>query len=130
MLFRSQQTDALKIVGYLAGLSPGWTDDAIALYAAEIGELHDVDAALAAAQSVMRSWRETRRPPLALIIDGYRAEKARRDDAGRTQIGRGPVLSLEEGLKVAWVAYALECREQGREPNRQMFSGWAKRVGA
>lgn len=40
------------------------------------------------------------------------------------------VCALDEGLAIAWIAYEAECKRRGREPNRQMFAGWAKRVGA
>jgi hypothetical protein len=125
-----QQTDALRIVGYLAGLSSGWSDDSIALYAAEIECLDDYDAGLHAAQTVMRSWKDTRRPPVALILDAYQAEKQRRDrEVNRFAIGRGVVMPVDEGLAVAWRAYVAECQMQGREPNRPMFAGWARSVG-
>jgi hypothetical protein len=126
-----QSSESLKIVGYLAGLSSGWSDDSVALYAAEIEMLDDYDAGLHAAQTVMRSWKDTRRPPVALVLDAYNTEKQRRDrEVNRFAIGRGVVMPLAEGLAVAWRAYAAECAQQGREPNRQMFAGWAKRVGA
>lgn len=38
--------------------------------------------------------------------------------------------SLDEGLAIAWLGYEHECAKQGRKPNRAMFAGWAKRVGA
>jgi hypothetical protein len=126
-----QQTDALKIVGYLAGLSQGWTDDSIAMYALEVEALADYDSALAAAQSVMRSWKETRRPPLALIVEAYRLERNRRDSEVRQfAVGRGSTVPISEGLGIAWLGYESECAKQGRKPNRAMFAGWAKRVGA
>lgn len=126
-----QQTEALKIVGYLAGLSTGWTDDSIAIYAAEIECLDDFDAALAAAQTVMRNWKDTRKPPIAMVLDAYRAERTRREqDTRRFALGRAQTVSVEEGLVFAWRGYVEECRSQGREPNRAMFAGWAKRVGA
>jgi hypothetical protein len=126
-----QSSESLKIVGYLAGLSSGWNDDSVALYAAEIESLDDYDAALAAAQTVMRSWKDTRRPPIGVILDAYNAEKQRRDrDVTRFAIGRGVVMPVAEGLAVAWRAYVAECQMQGREPNRPMFAGWARSVGA
>lgn len=118
-------------MGYLAGLSQGWTDDSIAMYALEIEALADYDSALAAAQSVMRSWKETRRPPIALIVEAYRLERNRREaDARQPSLGRGSIITISQGLRVAWTAYVAECESQGRKPNRPMFSGWAKRVGA
>jgi hypothetical protein len=125
-----QQTDALRIVGYLAGLSSGWSDDSIALYAAEVEMLDDYDTALHAAQTVMRSWKDTRRPPVALVLESYNAEKQRRDrEVNRSAIGRGSVMPVDQGLAVAWRAYAEECNKQGRQPNRPMFAGWARSVG-
>lgn len=118
-------------MGYLAGLSQGWTDDSIAMYALEVEALADYDSALAAAQSVMRSWKETRRPPLALIVEAYRLERNRRDSEVRQfAIGRDTVVPVAKGLGVAWSAYASECESQGRQPNRAMFAAWAKKVGA
>ena len=117
-------------MGYLAGLSQGWTDDSVAMYAAEIEALDDYEAALAGAQTVMRSWKDTRRPPLALLIDAYNAEKRRRDESlNRFAVGQGRVVPVEQGLIIAWREYASQCKAEGREPNRQMFAGWAKRVG-
>jgi len=126
-----QSSESLKIVGYLAGLSSGWSDDSVALYAAEIEMLDDYDTALHAAQTVMRSWKDTRRPPVALVLEAYNAEKQRRDrEVNRFAIGRGVVMPIDQGLAVAWRAYVAECQMQGREPNRQVFVGWARSVGA
>lgn len=122
-----QTADALQIVGYLAGLSPGWTDDTITLYAAELETLDDFDACIAAARTVMRSWTKTTRPPLATIIDAYNTEKARRDaDARRFALGTSKSIPVSEGLKIAWAAYVEERQRQGLEPNRRIFENWAK----
>jgi hypothetical protein len=93
--------------------------------------LDDYDTALHAAQIVMRSWKDTRRPPVALVLDAYQTEKQRRDqEVNRFAIGRGVVMPIDQGLAVAWRAYVAECQMQGREPNRQVFVGWARSVGA
>lgn len=127
-----RSTESLRIVGYLAGLTSGWTDDSIALYAAEIEQLDDYDIGLAAAQQLMRSWKETWRPPLATFLEAYRAEHRRvANSTGVPQLGRRQdIMPVEEGLKVAWDAYNAECVRQGREPNKPMFTGWARKVGA
>lgn len=89
------------------------------------------DAVERSAQSVMRSWKETRRPPIALIVEAYRLERNRREaDARQPSLGRGSIIPISQGLGVAWLSYESECNSQGRKPNRAMFAGWAKRVGA
>lgn len=116
-------------MGYLAGLSPGWTDDTITLYAAELETLDDYDAALEAARIVMRSWSKTVRPPLGTILDAYRIEKGRRDaDARRFALGSAKAIPVADGLKIAWQAYRDECARQGRDPNERTFAGWAQAV--
>lgn len=124
-----QQTEALKLVGYLAGLSNGWTDDSIAMYAAELSQLDNYDQALAACQTVMRTWKETWKPPIGILLQAYNQEKQRKPWTPKPELGRGPVIPVGEGLKIAWKAYADECGRQGREPNRQIFHRWAKQFG-
>lgn len=119
-------------MGYLAGLTSGWSDDSIALYAAEIEQLDDYEVGLGAAQQLMRSWKESWRPPLATFLEAYRAEHRRvLNSVGQPQLGgRQNVMPVLEGLKVAWDAYNAECVRQGREPNKPIFNSWARKVAS
>jgi len=125
-----QPTEALRIVGYLAGLSNGWTDDSIAIYAKEIETLQSYEVALAAAQVVMRSWKETWKPPIATIIQAYNQEKQRKPVVPRFEVTQGSVVPPAQGIEIARAAYIEECARQGRQPNHQIFDTWARRIAS
>lgn len=119
---------AARIIGLLVGGTTGWTDDAVLAYVTEIRTHSDPDAMLAAVRQIMRTWTEARRPPLALILEGYRSELARRQPPPERTIS-GRRVPPSEGIEIARRAYEAECRREGREPNHRLFDRLATSIG-
>ena len=118
------QDHATMIVGHLVAATTGWNDEAVVAYVAEIERLDHVDAAGEAAQQLIRSWTETRRPPIAVLLNHYRQVLARRESSRALERGRPRVVPLREGIEIARAAYEQECRLHGRTPDPGKFDRW------
>lgn len=117
--------DATKAVGYLVGGTTGWNDEAVVIYVAELKQLSDPQALNAAIMHLVQTWREARRPPVATVLDAYRAELSKRQPAPKQLNAGGQTVSVAEGIEIARKAYEQECQRLGREPNLNKFSRMA-----
>lgn len=73
---------AYELVGRLCVATSGWDDVAVELYATELAAgWSNADAARAAVAMVARTWREARRPPLGVLLEQYRLEANRIENA-------------------------------------------------
>ena len=116
--------EARQLVGLLVAGTPGWTDEAVDLYVAEVACLDRPDLAFTAVRQVIRTYSRPGRPPLAVILEAYR-RKVDRSPAPQVPALRGSVTSPERGLLLAWRAYSEACRLEGREPDRKRFGTFA-----
>jgi len=127
---------AAEALGILVGGTQGWNNEAVAIYLTQLVQLDDVDALRATCLHLVQTHNDPGRPSLARILDRYRYEATQNQrrnprpqipqHAGGRQLN---VIPVKDGLRVAWDAYVAECGRQGREPNRVMFAGWARRIG-
>jgi len=111
--------EAEEAIGVLAGVTTGWTDEAIGNYARELEHLPDFDALMVACRKIGSSWSEARRPPVAHILGVYRTEVDRK--APRPSFTSQRVVQPTEGVEIAWRAYSAEVMSQGRSPDRGKF---------
>lgn len=120
---------ATIIVGHLVAATTGWNDEAVVAYVAEVERLDHVDAAGEAVQQLIRTWTETRRPPIAVLLNHYRQVLARRESQHALERGHGRVVSMREGIEIARAAYERECRAHGRKPDSGKFDRWLATAG-
>ena len=128
-----REDQAAQALGMLVGGTQGWNDEAVAVYLTQLVQVDDADALLRACHHILRTHSDPGRPSVARILDRYRYEYTQQQPASPSrQVGSRhlAVIPVEEGLRVAWDAYEQECRQHGREPNKPMFNGWARKVGA
>lgn len=118
---------ATIIVGHLVAATTGWTDEAVVAYVAEIERLEHVEIAGEAAQETIRTWTETRRPPIAVVLNNYRQRLARRELPALNRANSRHV-PLVEGIEIARAAYERECRLHGRKPDSGKFDRWLRAV--
>ena len=127
-----REDQAAQALGMLVGGTQGWNDEAVAVYLSQLVQVDDADALLRACHHILRTHSDPGRPSIARILDRYRHEYTQQQPAPASrQVGSRhlAVIPVEEGLRVAWDAYVDECCKQGKQPNKPMFAGWARRVG-
>ena len=112
---------AIRLVGILAATGHGWTDLHVEVYAAELGDMEDADAAEAAIRSLVRTWDRPVRIPIGAIWSAYRSEVERKPKLPALPASRERILSPAEGIEVAWRAYQREASLAGKQPNRSLF---------
>lgn len=110
----------------LVAATSGWDELSIGIYVDRLLSLTSERALAAAIDAVMNTWRDMRRPPLAVILECYHAALAR--EPARRGLEE-PVCSMERGLQIMWENYEAECRRQGREPDRGYFDTWQRSLG-
>lgn len=116
-----QRSDAIRLVGLLAGAGHGWTDAHVEIYADELQQLDDALAAEDAVRRIIRTWDKPVRVPVATIIAEYRRDADRRATERRV-LGRPEnVVSVQEGIRLAWDSYRKACMLDGKEPNPSLF---------
>ena len=128
-----REDQAAQALGLLVGGTQGWNDEAVAVYLSQLVQVDDADALHRACLHILKTHADPGRPSMARILDRYRYEYGQRPAAATSrQIGARhlAIMPVEEGLRVAWDAYVDECQKQGKQPNKPMFAGWARRVGA
>lgn len=116
--------DATKAVGYLVGGTTGWNDEAVVIYVSELQQLSDPDALNAAIMHLVQTWREARRPPVATVLDAYRAELSKRQPPRQELKPGGRRVSFQEGIKLAQSAYEQEAKRLGRTPDPRKVQKW------
>jgi hypothetical protein len=124
----------MKTVGYLVAMTTGWADETVELYCYELTELQEPEIAYAAVRAICATENDTFRPSIGRIRSEYDAIARRRSDELQARRPALPtskqLVSPAEGYRIAWTAYVAECNEQGREPNKEVFSSWARLAGA
>lgn len=119
--------DAYAALGHLVAMTPGWgAGETVDAYAAELAKLPDPRTLMEAVHRVAREWAEPHRPPLAYLLDIYRAEAARREP--EVALPAEPPFPREQGVQVALREYRAECERQGREPDPELLARWIKEV--
>lgn len=116
------ESDAAQLVGLLVAGTNGWDDHQAALWVAELQRLADPQAARDVILLQIRTRTRPGHPTLGEFLRDYSHEIDRRE-AMRPALPqpRGSVISSEQGLRLAWEAYAAECRAEGREPDQRLF---------
>ena len=117
---------ATMLVGYLVGATTGWNDEAVIVYIDEISKHTDPQAMETALRQIVRTWKEARRPPVAVILDAYRAELSRKHSAKALPPSNSRFVPVPEGIRIAQQAYEAEVRKRGREPHPGRVSRWLK----
>ena len=110
------EDEAFGLLGALVAATSGWQDDAIDIYAAEMRAWADRAAAQIAIADLCRTWTESRKPPLAVVVERYRAEHARNVRAEQEALPPPPEMypSYERGWEIARQAYRVAYgREMG-----------------
>lgn len=120
---------AIQLVGYLAGGTTGWNDEAVEIYVHEFVGMSDVAAATEACQRIVKTWDEARRPPIGAVLSAYRTAKQRLDSM-RNELPRAPERGVNprDGWEIARQAYRAERVARGRDPDVAMES-WLKGFG-
>lgn len=114
---------AIALVGYLVASTTGWNDDSVLVYAREVEKLSNDEVAAKAIQRLATSWTEARRPPIAEVLNAYRAELARAQPAPR-ELRSSPPVTPERGIRIAREAYQQERRRLGLPANTERFDRW------
>lgn len=120
---------AIALVGYLVASTTGWNDDSVLVYAAEVEKLNRPDVAADAIQRIAQTWSEARRPPIAVILDAYRVELAKRGGEPARELPRERPCSLVDGIRIAREAYESERRRLGLPINMANFDRWLVSFG-
>ncbi|MGA1037179.1 MAG: hypothetical protein ACO3VQ_05140 [Ilumatobacteraceae bacterium] len=115
---------ATMLVGYLVGATTGWNDEAVVIYVDELMRHNEYSAMETAVRNIAVTWREPRRPPIAVILDAYRSELAKRQSAALPPARNGQRVSVREGLQIAQKAYEGEMRRRGKEPDPKRVAKW------
>jgi hypothetical protein len=114
------ESDAIRFAAMLAAIGHGWTDLHIDFYASEFRQWDDVEAAEVVVRRAMRTWTKPIRVPFGELHQDYLREVARRSEPAPT-LPSGSAMRVRDGMLIAWVAYQLEARRDGRTPNRALF---------
>lgn len=115
---------ATMLVGYLVGATTGWNDEAVVVYVDEFMRHNDYNVMENTVRNIARTWREPRRPPIAVILEAYRAELSKRQNAALPPSRGGRTVSVAEGLQIAQAAYEGEMRRRGKEPDPKRVAKW------
>lgn len=101
----------------------GWSDESVEFYGEQLAKLPDAELLKAACLAVSLSWRSTRRPPLAEILEAYRMEVRRAEAMNPPMLPpvSGRIVSSADGKKLAAQAYMDEARLHGKAPNWPLF---------
>ena len=119
-----QRSDAIRLVGLLAGAGHRWTDAHVEIYADEMQQLEDAQAAEDAVRRIIRTWDKPVRVPVATIHSEYRRDADRRATERRV-LGRPEnIVDFDTGIRLAWEAYRKAAMMDGKEPNRALFYRW------
>ena len=114
------------LVGYLVGATTGWNDEAVIVYIDEVSKHTDPQAMESALRQIVRTWKEARRPPVAVILDAYRAELSKKHSAKSIAPTQSRAVPVPEGIRIAQQAYEAEVRKHGREPHPGKVSRFSK----
>jgi hypothetical protein len=124
---------AYSAVGSIAVLTTGWGDAAVEATALELARIcNDPDALQTAAEHIAHTWTRRDRPPLAVILEAYRAEVARRSANVRALPSAADSLAVvpaSRGIEIASAAYRDHCRTEGRDPNLSVLHRFAAAIG-
>ena len=109
----------MAALGRLAAVTTGWNDTSIEGYATTLAELDNPRALQKACERLATTWTEARRPPLAVIMNGYHAEALRLERPGLPN--RERPIPPRQGVEVAREAYVGECKRLGKRADMDWF---------
>jgi hypothetical protein len=84
-----------EAMAYLTAMTTGWNEDVVLAYAAELDRLADNDALRDAVQGIARTWDKSHRPALAVVLEAYHHELAKRAADQRNTLGQRGVIRCD-----------------------------------